>query len=506
MSRRIGRRRFASLAAAALAGGAILPRAAWAAARRRFGGRFVAALLEEGRPTLGSADPRTLDPHAARTRLERELAAALHATLLPPAGPLLRLAGNERGAPPGAWPLVRERTRDRDDPRRWRLALRPGLAFADGSPLRAGEAAASLARGREAPGGRVLRALLARAEADGDGVLVVETASPLADLGPLLSLPGSAIVSPKPPASRFGPSGAGPFVPDEAASVGESIAFRANPTSAVGRAFLDALVFVRRLEGSAAAAALRRGDVHLAGGDAATPAAERLLGEPASTAVLVLHERLSPELRARIAGAPARKVLSDVFLPLRGTPAVTLLPPAWHGALAARDASGEVPPRKSPIRPKVTASVSLAVADGSPELRAVAERLVWDLLDVGVAAKIGWRTPSALEEHARTDRWDLLLTEWSPGIDDPGFALAALGEDPVLPAADAGALAAIADPDARAAAARAFEDRLRAAGRVVPLVHLRRVLRVAPGVEGMRILPDGRVDWAEAGLRQVSRK
>src|SRR5688500_14501785 len=103
---------------------AALPFAARAAALREFGGELVAGLLERAPSGVDGSNPRTLDPPLARTRLEREIASALHLPLFGAPSP---------GRPFGA--LVESATASRDA-RTWSVTLRAGLRFHDGSPIR----------------------------------------------------------------------------------------------------------------------------------------------------------------------------------------------------------------------------------------------------------------------------------------------------------------------------------------------------------------------------------
>src|SRR5207248_7981280 len=126
-----------------------------------------------------AANPRTLDPHLARTRLERELAAALHVPLFAKARPHFS-ARNAGLLVEQAAPLSR-------DARSFALTLRPGLTFSDGSPLLASDVAASLLRSIASPAGRALSLFLGDVVAKDERRVEIATKIPVPDPAALLS-------------------------------------------------------------------------------------------------------------------------------------------------------------------------------------------------------------------------------------------------------------------------------------------------------------------------------
>ena len=451
-----------------------------AAARRRFGGALDAGLLEKSPAGIGAANPRTLDPHLARTRLERELARALQLPLF------------AKGAR-GQTLLVESAVRDAHV---WTITLRPGLFFADGSPVTTADAAAALTRALASPAGRVLSTLVGEVRAKDDRRLLIETRVPVLDLAPILGGVESAIVSLKTIDPFFGPIGLGGFRPDR--QKGNEIAFAANLHSPAGRAWLDRLRIVAG-DTPDASAAYRRGTLAITvAGRGADREHDRVSNETASTIFLLLSPRLSADLRTRAAAAPNVKVLTDVFLQGRARAATSLLPPALTGPLGAT-----LPPRERSPKSAAKTKLSLFVSDASAEIQTVAERLVFDLLENGIAATTGWKTPEALEEAVLQDRFDLALAEWVPLDADGGRAIAGAAKDPRLANSLAGAaeIAAIEDFDLRTQAAVAAAARATGSGLLVPLVHPRRALRASAQVEGLAISASGAVDWCEVGLR-----
>ncbi len=486
----MNRRTFARAAGLACLGTARLPRlrSARGARFRAFGGTLTAAIVD------AAAAQDSHDPHRARTRIAREVAAAIHATLF------------RRDRLGRALPMLAESATASSDARRWSIALRPGIAFADGTPITAEAVVESLRRAVQV-GGR-LPASLAAARATGSNRVEIDAAVPAPDLPLRLADVGSAIVR----LADGLPVGAGAFAPEAGPAAGVAGVLVANPRCPAGRPYLDRLIVADDRD---AAAHFRKGQAQvIAAGDAS---AASIAADVGATVLLMLSPRLPPDLRARIAAAPDRKLLSEVFLGGRARPASTLLPPgslgplvspATAGAPALGAPAGGVPtagePNPRPPRGGPATPLTLIALDGSADLRKIADRLVWDLRGAGVAATVGWRRPEAITSFADNDRWDLLLMEWVPTDSDPGFALESMTRHPAI-GVDAAenelrALAAIADPAARTSAARAADDRVRAAGRIVPLVHPRRLLKVAPAVEGLSVGALGTVDWAEVGL------
>lgn len=471
----------------ALAAAALLPRIARSAALRAFGGELVAAILEGPPATLDRGNPRTLDPFAARTRLERELSAALHLPLVGTATP-----GRSFG------PLLESASASG---RTWTFVLRPDLAFHDGSPIRAEDAAASL---RRLPAG--IQALLDTPEVEtrDPRTLRVTTRRAHADLPALLAAAGAPVVSATPGDPFFGPVGCGPFRPAAPAGgrVDGDVVLEANVRSPAGRALLDRLVLTAIPDRSALATALRKGRIDVATSASTTTevsGAGLVTADASATIVLAVNPQLPSALRQRITTSPHRDVLANVFLKGRVKPASTLLPPSLLGPLA----SDVLPPRPQPQKGTKT-RLSLLVTNGSAVLRDVVDRLLWDLHEnAGVTATVGWRHAADLETEAAKGRYDLLLFEWAPSMLDAGWAIAAAPE-PMRPAHVAAELSGD-DVDARTRAARQADDSLRASGSLVPIVHPVRMLRAASRVEGLTPDAHGRVSWADVSLKRGSK-
>jgi len=475
----VKRREILSAGAVAL----LAPGFARAASLRAFGGELVAALLESPPATLDRGNPRTLDPFLARTRLERELSAALHLPII---------GASSHGKPHG--PLVETASMSG---RTWTFTLRRNLAFADGSPILASEAAASLKR---LPAG--LDALLDAESIDASGPLTfaITTRKPSPSLPTLLSAMGAPLVVATTPGDAFfGPIGCGAFMPGAPGGGRPSgdIVFAANVRSPAGRSYLDRLVLTALPEPAALATAIRKGQIAIA---MATSTAAQVSGaglvtaDAPATIVLAIRSTLPAALRARIAACPNRKQTAAVFLKERVKPASTLLPPSLLGPLAGVD----VPDVPAPFAGAKT-RLSLLVGNTSHEMREIAERMVWDLQGAGVTATIGWRHPADLETEIAKARWDLLLFEWSPVVADAGWALAA--EQGLLRTSATPELVAD-DVDVRTRAAKIADDTLRASGSLVPIVHPVRLLRVAPRIAGVTPDARGQVTWANVSVER----
>ena len=444
-------------------------RVARSASLQAFGGELVAALLEPAKPQLDRGNPRTFDPFLARTRLEREIARALH----------LPMAGFLDGIPEG---------------RSWSFSLASGLRFPDGSPVQASDAVASLARVH--PGiANVLD--IETSEATGPHTFRVTTKRAQPSLPAMLGSFEIPLASAAAGDPLFGPAGIGPFSLTAGGTGRPSadVVLAANPRCPRGRAFLDRLVLTPIPDGPALATALRKGQIHAAAAQttvAETSGAKLMKAPAAATIVLAINTRLQPALRSRIAGAPDRKILADVFMNDRVAPASTLLPPALLGPLPA----GPIPPvvqqkgNKTPL--------SLFVSNASAAMADVAARLVWDLSAVGVQATIGWRHPADMEVDA-SSRADLLLFEWVPAASDPAWAITA---EPLFKPASSAEARLPDDADARATIARTLDDGMRAANVLVPIAHPIRLLRALPRVEGLALDGMGRVSWADVSFKR----
>ena len=160
------------------------PSVARAEARPPYGGELIASLLGE---------PATLDPVLAQGGAELSLAAMLFDTLY-----VLDEAG--RAVPHAA----AARAQPSEDDRVYRIALRAGIRYHDGSEMTADDVARSLERLRASAAGWLFAPIVGVwAE---DGAIMVEVASAPIELERLLAAPAAAITpGGRPPKAR--PSG-----------------------------------------------------------------------------------------------------------------------------------------------------------------------------------------------------------------------------------------------------------------------------------------------------------
>ncbi len=190
-----------------------------------FGGTF----------TLLVSEPfDTLDPAFATTTGERHAAALI-------AEPLVKSDGRN------ALPCLAERWEMENDGRRWRVWLKTGLVFHDGSPCRAADVAASLNRIRKAElGSPITPALvhLDRIEVVSPYELLFELNARRSDFIHRLANPALAVLPERLAASTtpiLQPIGTGPFSLTTFAPSRSTL--DAFPAYHGGRAFLDRLVF-----------------------------------------------------------------------------------------------------------------------------------------------------------------------------------------------------------------------------------------------------------------------
>jgi peptide/nickel transport system substrate-binding protein len=464
-------RRLVAGVAAALAL-ALLPGRAAAGLRPAYGREVRIAL-----PAL----PRTADPARALEPADLALARAVHATLL---------EVDARGALAPA--LLAEVPAPEAGGRAFRLRLRPGLRFADGTPLGAAEVASSLARllAREpaSPHAWVALPILgADALLDGravtlPGVQVLSSVELLVTLAfPLPEFPWALAALPSAVVSRTG-AGAGPF--QIAAQDGRTVRLAPNLHHARGRPFADALLLVA-LDARGAARALAAGEVALVlRPEAAGPGA--LAAPPLVALVAAVSSRrlgAGAEPVRRALAALDRAELVRLFARGPAAPLRTLVPPAAGGAggvpePAAAGAAGAPPPR-----------IALLVPAEAGEPRAVAERIQVKLFDRGVRAAVEPEPRERFAARLAAGDADVALVAvpvlaLRPALAAGQIALATRG-----PAAARRAMSELAGLAPEAAAARTRE--LARALDLVPLLTSGQRITPAPSLQGAAPGPDG---------------
>lgn len=150
-------------------------------------------------------------------------------------------------------------------PTTWKVTLREGLTFHDGSPVTAQATvdALSAISAEEGPGSNARLASLldlASLSAEGDLVVVFETNAPNAAFPSSLSDPGTAILGA--PSEAFPINATGPYVFREAVP-GQTYTVAANADYRLGAPGLDTVTFTTAPDPSAAALAFEAGEVDM---------------------------------------------------------------------------------------------------------------------------------------------------------------------------------------------------------------------------------------------------
>jgi peptide/nickel transport system substrate-binding protein len=451
-----------------------LPVAAAAGVRPAYGGELRVEL-----PTA----PRIADPSQAVDAADLVLVRALHAT------PLV-LDGAGKLAPG----LLEEVPVPEAGGRAFRLRLRPGLRFADGSPLGATDLAASLTRllSRDGPhawlalpilgadaylAGRA--ATLAGLQVLSDRELLVSLAFPMPEWPSALAAPASAVVSPR-------GAGAGPFQLQVLDAAGARLV--ANPLHWRGRPYADRRT-LSTADARTAARALSRDEVDLvlrpeaaAAGAVPTPA---LL----VTVAAVNGRRLAggAEPVRRVLAALDRAELGQRFARGPSAPLDSLVPPALLPP----------PPPASPITAPASAAAApsrlvLLASAAAPDQRAVAERIQVRLFDAGVRAAVELEGPARFAARLAAQDYDVALVPVPVQALAPSLAAGQVAFAVRGPEAARRTMIELAGQEPAAAVAR-----VGALGRALdlwPLFATGARASAGPGLEGVRIRADGGFD------------
>jgi peptide/nickel transport system substrate-binding protein len=459
----------------------LAPSSAQAGLRPAYGGEIRVLL---------SSPPRVSDPALATDPSDLALVRALHAT------PLEIDAGGRLA--PG---LLEEVPVPEAAGRAFRLRLRAGLRFSDGTPLAAADLAASLTRllTRDGPhawlslpilgadaflSGRA--ATLAGVQVLSDRELLVTLAFPMPEWPWALATPAAAVVSPR-------GAGAGPFLLQSLDAGGARLTV--NPFHWRGRAFADGLVLASG-DARSAAHALPRGEADLVLRPEAAPGAAAWTPTPAllATVAVVNAGRLGSgaDRVRRVLGSLDRAELARQYARGPSAPMSTLVPPAVLPAApaSAATASGAAAPARLAL---------LALAD-APDQRAAAERLQVKLFDGGVRAATELEPPVRFAARLAAGDYDVALVPvqveaLAPALAAGQVALATRG-----PAAARRALAELAGlaPDAAGARAAALTGSLD----LVPIFATGARASAGAALEGLRVGADGGVDPGDLWRRR----
>ena len=433
---------------------------------------LAGAALAETRPHYGGIlrvglreTPQLLDPASLASSNCRSLSALIFEPLLSvdSQGRLEPLLATSWQADPGN--------------QRWRFGLRSGVSFHDGTLLDAGAVAASLRSHN--PNWRVLAA--------GDSV-VIETANPNPELARELTLARNAISH----GDAEHPSGTGPFSIDEWGP-GRHLRLNANQQYWGGRPFLDGIEVQFGLPDRDQMIALDLGRLDLA--EVAPENIRRgrsdnriiLDSEPEELVALVFARPPRSDDEAQVRSALALAVnttaMNDVLLQGEGDPGGSLLP-NWLSGYAFLFHPPETSEHQSTPASgnQAAASLTLAYDASDPLARLIADRVLLNARDVGVKIDL---TTSA--------NYDVTLRRMSIAGPEPQLALLELARNLELPRPQFGS--------GSAADLYAAEKGLLESHRLIPLLHLRAAIALAPSVHGVGILAQGTWQVSDAWLR-----
>jgi peptide/nickel transport system substrate-binding protein len=459
-----------------------LPFPALAGVRPAYGGEIRAVL---------PAAPRVTDPAVAADPCDLLLVRAVHATPL-------ELDADGRLAPG----LLEEIPSAEAGGRAFRLRLRAGLRFADGTPLAASDLAGTFVRVLTRDGPNAWLALpilgadafqagraatLAGVQVLSERELLVTLAFPMPEWPWALAAPAAAVVS-------RGGAGAGPFVLQALDAGGARLT--ANPNHWRGRPFADRLTFTWG-DARAAARALGRGEADVVFRPEATAGAAASAPTPPllATFAVVNWRRLGAgaERVRRVLGALDRAELGRRYARGPSAPTATLVP---QPLLAPPPSAAGTAPGPAPSGPQ-SRLVLLAAAD-APDQRAVAERLQVKLFDAGVRAAAEVEGASRFAARLAAEDYDVALVPVQIVALAPALAGGQVAQATRGPAAARRAMAELAGLAPSAAAEQA--ERLTRTLDLVPLFSTGVRASSGPGLQGLRVRADGGIDLGDLWL------
>lgn len=387
----------------------------------------------------------------------------------------------------------------------WRLTLRQGVRFHDGTPLDAAAVVNALSTAAtHAPKPRILDGVDLQVRADGEDAVIVSTATADPLLPQRLSSPQLAILS----RAAYGENGiinpinagSGPFVlrsisGTSGATLDRNADYWGDKAQAAG---ID-VSFVP--DGTARAAALRTGTADIV---EAIPVSQVALLDPATvhevpmprTNTLYLNSKSGPfhdaGLRAAVRNAVKRQQLVDNVYEKRADVAQGLLGPALPWAAELRQPVSKPTPARTPQGQTIT----LATFSDRAELPEVAVYLAQQLTAAGFTVKQVVREYSQIEADALAGKFDAFILSRATVLDsgDPvaylysdfsckgSFNIAQL----CRPAIDQALEQAAALPagTARREAIIAAEKLILASDAAIPLLHERVIQGENPQLHG----------------------
>ncbi|MFJ2111263.1 ABC transporter substrate-binding protein [Streptomyces sp. NPDC087850] len=415
---------------------------------------------------------------------------------------LTRLDGNGSAAPA----LAESWTREND--RTWLFTLRDAR-FQDGTAVTPAAVANSLTRATKAsPLPTALAGVELTAKAAGDRRVRITTAEPDPVLPLRLAGPSLAVLAPKayakttvnPVSTATGPFELTKVTGSTSAALDRFDDYWGGRAQASG---IDAKFIA---DGTARANALRTGEEDIAEALPVSQAASLKKGTAreigtARTTSLLLNTRsgafADPKVRAAARAAVDTSVLAKNVYEGYADPGQGIFGPALTWAKSKR-----VAPTGRPAAADVKGTtITLATYDNRPELPEVAQVLQQQLEKAGFTVKLTVREYSRIESDALAGKFDAFISARNTMLDtgdpvsilssdytcDGTYNLSRLCDKAVDKAV--GAADAIADPEKRQDAAMAAEARILSTDAVVPLVHQRNILGVAPSVQGVLLDP-----------------
>lgn len=448
------------------------------AARPRYGG----TLRIETSAALRTRDPATPPVDDADAVARARLLPSVFETLVAPDP-----AGGVRPALASAWETDPAATR-------WRFRLRRGVTLHDGTTLEPSDAAAAV-RASD-PTWTVT--------SDADAI-TVHTASPLSNLLWRLTEPERAVVIRR---SQGSAVGSGPFAIEQL-DAGRRLVLRAHDDHWAGRPFVDR-VQIEMGRGSAdqlVSLQVGRADLVSVGPQDVRRLAQRALRTSASQPLYLVALMFEPN-RPAASGETVRRALAlsidratmwSVLLQRQGAVAATVLP-QWLSGYApllatkydrplARSLTGSIPADRRVL--------TLRCDAGDPLMRSIADRIVVDAREAGLAIQLDWAQPPTLRPI------DVRLIRLNLDGPTPQRAMNAVARALRPPVRR---LLPVNLPDAGDPLEMVFrfEHALLDRHVIVPLVHLPELYGVGARIEswdGPIVLPWGGWDLASVWLR-----
>lgn len=361
---------------------------------------------------------------------------------------------------------------------RWRISLRDGISFSDGTNMDATAVAASLRAAN--PDWKVL---------GGTDTVVIQTAEPRPHLLAELALPRNAIVH-----GGQQPGGTGPFSVTQWMP-GKHLSLAATEQYWKGRPFADSIELDFGRNDRDALASLDLGRIDVAeiapeyirraradGRTVVTSSPSELLALIFSTPPPSDEE---VHLRKALALSLDISAINNVVLQGGGEPTGALLPNWLSGYAFAfpRQASPERARQERALAQPGT-PVLLGYDASDPVLRTIAERILLNARDVGVTLQLTTNGQAAVA-----------LTRIPLASTDPLTSLNELAKALKIPAPTF-------TGDSVPEIYSAERDLLRS-NRIIPLVHLRTAILLGPNVRQMTLSPEGSLYFNDAWLEGV---